>query len=47
MGFWPKNISLTKDEIKPDRIKGSRTMQTASEFGTTGELVIDFEYELK
>lgn len=46
-GFWPKNIALTKEEIKSDRIKGRRVMQTTSEFGTKGELVIEFEYELK
>ena len=46
-GFWPKNIALTKEEIKPDRIKGRRAMQTTSEYGTKGELVIEFEYELK
>lgn len=47
MGFWPKNIAITKEEIKPDRIKGRRVLKTASEFGTTGEMVIEFEYELK
>jgi len=46
-GFWPKNIALTKEEIKSDRIKGRRVMQTTSEFGTKGQLVIEFEYELK
>ena len=47
MGFWPKNIALTEDEVKPDRIKGVRTIQTTSEYGTTGKMVVEFEYELK